>query len=457
MQELFDDPRKDLPQREVYSVSQLNHEARAVLEGTFPLIWVEGEISNLAKPSSGHLYFTLKDEAAAVRCAMFRQRNLRLGFTPENGMHVLARAQVSLYEGRGEFQLIVEHIEEAGDGALRRAFDMLKQRLAIEGLFDAERKKPLPALPRCIGVVTSPTGAAVRDILTVLKRRFPAIPVIVYPVPVQGTGSAAQIALAIRTASRRKDCDVLIVARGGGSLEDLWAFNEEIVARAIHACDLPVVTGIGHEIDVTIADFVADQRAATPSAAAELASPDQSEWLQQLVRQQQRLETRIHDRLGRKRQTLDWLERRLQQQHPGSRLRHQTQRLDELEQRLNHAQRVVFRHKHASLAEISARLHRHAPLHRLTQLKIHHANLEQRLHGALQLTLERSHQRLASMSRTLDAVSPLATLDRGYAIVSRLPQHTVLRAAHDAAPGDKVEARLAHGRLICSVEKVLDD
>jgi exodeoxyribonuclease VII large subunit len=291
----------------------------------------------------------------------------------------------------------------------------------------------------------------------VLKRRFPAIPVIIYPVPVQGTGSAAQIALAIRTASRRKDCEVLIVARGGGSLEDLWAFNEEVVARAIHACDLPVITGIGHEIDVTIADFVADQRAATPSAAAELASPDQSEWLQQFARLQQRLETRIHDRLERKRQALDWLERRLQQQHPGSRLRHQTQRLDELEQRLNHAQRVVFRHKHASLAEMSARLHRHAPLHRLTQLKIHHANLEQRLHGALQLTLERSHQRLASMSRALDTVSPLATLDRGYAIVSRLPQRTVLRTARDAAPGDKVEARVAHGRLVCSVETVLDD
>ncbi len=448
---------QELPQREIYSVSQLNYAARSVLEGSFPLIWVEGEISNLVKPASGHLYFTLKDETASVRCAMFRQRNLRLGFTPENGMQVLARAQVSLYEGRGEFQLIVEHIEEAGDGALRRAFDMLKQRLAAEGLFDAERKKPLPTLPRCIGVVTSPTGAAVRDILTVLKRRFPAIPVIVYPAQVQGTGSAAQIALAIRTASRRKDCDVLIVARGGGSLEDLWAFNEEAVARAIHACVLPVVTGIGHEIDFTIADFVADQRAATPSAAAELASPDQSEWLQQFVRQQQRLETRIHDRLDRKRQTLDWLERRLQQQHPGSRLRHQTQRLDELEQRLNHAQRVAFRHKHASLAEISARLHRHTPLHRLAQLQIHHANLEQRLHGALQLTLERSRQRLVAMSYALETVSPLATLGRGYAIVSRLPQHTVLRAARDAAPGDKIEAHLAHGRLICNVEKVLDD
>lgn len=448
---------QELPQREIYSVSQLNHAARSVLEGSFPLIWVEGEISNLVKPASGHLYFTLKDETASVRCAMFRQRNLRLGFTPENGMQILARAQVSLYEGRGEFQLIVEHIEEAGDGALRRAFDMLKQRLAAEGLFDAERKKPLPTLPRCIGVVTSPTGAAVRDILTVLRRRFPAIPVIIYPVQVQGTGAAAQIALAIRTASRRKDCDVLIVARGGGSLEDLWAFNEEAVARAIHACVLPVVTGIGHEIDFTIADFVADQRAATPSAAAELVSPDQSEWLQQFVRLQQRLETRIHDRLDRKRQTLDWLERRLQQQHPGSRLRHQTQRLDELEQRLNHTQRVIFRHKHASLAEISARLHRHIPLHRLAQLQIHHANLEQRLHGALQLTLERSRQRLIAMSCALETVSPLATLGRGYAIVSRLPQHTVLRAARDAAPGDKIEAHLAHGRLICNVEKVLDD
>lgn len=449
--------QEEPPQREVFTVSQLNRAARAVLEGSFPLIWVEGEISNLAKPSSGHLYFTLKDEVASVRCAMFRNRNLRLGFAPANGMHVLLRAQVSLYEGRGEFQLIAEHMEKAGAGALRRAFEALKQRLANEGLFDAAHKKPLPALPRRIGVVTSPSGAAIRDILTVLRRRFPAIPVIIYPTPVQGTGAAAQIAQAIRSASLRKECDVLIVARGGGSVEDLWSFNEEAVARAIHGCELPVVTGIGHEIDFTIADFVADRRAATPSAAAELVSPDQTEWLQQLARQQQRLTARIRDRLERGHQTLNWLERRLQQQHPGSRLRAQAQHLDELEGRLHQARRAVLRHKGVLLSELSAHLHRHIPLHRLTQLQIHHENLRQRLHDRLLLTLERKQQRLATASRALDAISPLATLGRGYAIVRKLPEQHVLRDARKAAPGDVVEARLARGRLICTVSQALDD
>ncbi|MDX1251995.1 MAG: exodeoxyribonuclease VII large subunit [Gammaproteobacteria bacterium] len=455
MQEPLEFWQEEPPRREILTVSQLNRAARAALEGSFPLIWVEGEISNLAKPSSGHLYFTLKDEAASVRCAMFRNRNLRLGFTPANGTHVVLRAQVSLYEGRGEFQLIAEHMEEAGAGALRRAFEALKQRLASEGLFDAAHKKPLPALPRRIGVVTSPSGAAIRDILTVLKRRFPSISVIIYPAQVQGTGAAAQIAQAIRTASRRKDCDVLIVARGGGSLEDLWAFNEEVVARAIHACELPVVTGIGHEIDFTIADFAADRRAATPSAAAELVSPDQAEWMQQLARQQQRLAARIRDRLERGRQALDWLERRLQQQHPGSRLRAQAQRLDELEGRLHQVRRGMLRHKRVLLSELSARLHRHIPLHRLTQLQIHHENLRQRLHAMLRLTLERKQQRLNAASRALDAVSPLATLGRGYAIVRTLPEQRVLRDAREATPGEAVEARLARGRLICTVSRIL--
>ena len=305
-----------MPQREVFSVARLNREARAILEGHFPLIWVEGELSNLARPSSGHLYFSLKDEQAQVRCAMFKPRNQLLGFKPDNGMQVLARARVSLYEGRGEFQLIIEHMEEAGDGALRRAFEQLKSKLAAEGLFDAAHKKPLPVLPRRIGVVTSPTGAAIRDILSVLKRRFPAIPVLVYPVPVQGQGAAEKIAGAIRLAAQHGECDVLIISRGGGSLEDLWAFNEEVVARAIYDCALPVVSGVGHEIDFTIADFVADHRAATPSAAAEMVSPDQADWLQQLRGFELRLTQLLRAMLGRNRQQLVWLEQRLQQQEP---------------------------------------------------------------------------------------------------------------------------------------------
>ena len=251
--------------RDIYTISRLNREVKSVLEGSFPLLWVEGEISNFAQPASGHWYFSLKDEAAQVRCAMFRGRNRQVGFCPENGMQVLIRARIGLYEARGEFQIIAEHMEEAGDGALRRAFEALKQRLAAEGLFDSAHKRAIPERPRCVGVITSPTGAAVHDILTTLRRRFPALPVVIYPVPVQGEGVAAQIADMLALAGRRADCDVLILARGGGSLEDLWAFNEEVVARAIHACPLPVVSGIGHEVDVTIADFVADQRAAAPS------------------------------------------------------------------------------------------------------------------------------------------------------------------------------------------------
>ncbi len=449
--------------RDVYSVSQLNHAARSILEGSFPLIWVEGEISNLAKPSSGHLYFTLKDEIASVRCAMFRQRNRLLSFTPENGAHALIRAQVSLYEGRGEFQLIAEHMEEAGDGALRRAFDALKQRLAAEGLFDAAHKKTLPVLPRCIGVVTSPTGAAIRDILSILQRRFPALPVIIYPVQVQGSGAVAQIAHAIRTASQRRDCDVLIVARGGGSLEDLWAFNDEAVARAIHACEIPVVSGIGHEIDFTIADFVADQRAATPSAAAELVSPDQLEITAVITRHHKRLAALTQNYITDTHKTLHWLIQRLQQRHPGQRLRTQMQHLDELEQRLHHTQRIMLRHKCSTLAALSSSLHRYTPLHRLAQLGIKQHHLAQRLHQALHLTMQRNQQQLMSASHALDTVSPLATLARGYAIIRTMPgipspaAPTVLRTARDVTPGDKIEVRLAQGRLSCLVEGVHND
>ena len=444
----------DAGKRDVYSVSQLNRAARSLLEGTFPLIWIEGEISNLAKPSSGHVYFTLKDEVASVRCAMFRQRNRLLSFTPENGAQVLIRAQVSLYEGRGEFQLIAEHMEAAGDGALHRAFDVLKQRLATEGLFDTAHKKILPTLPRCIGVVTSPTGAAIHDILSILQRRFPALPIIIYPVQVQGNGAPAQIARAIHLASQRHDCDVLIVARGGGSLEDLWAFNDEAVARAIYACDIPVVSAIGHEVDFTIADFVADQRAATPSAAAELVSPDQAEWLQQFARQHHRLAALIQNQVTGQQQRLRWLAQRLQQQHPGQRLRTQAQRLDELEQRLHHAQRVLLRHQRSNLAALSSRLYRHIPSHRLDQLRIKQHNLAQRMHQAMRLSLQRQQQRLMSAGRALDTVSPLATLARGYAIVRTVPLHTVLHATGDVAPGDQIDVRLAQGSMRCHVDEV---
>lgn len=438
--------------RDVYSVGRLNAEARALLEGAFPLIWVEGELSNVSRPASGHLYFTLKDSSAQVRCAMFRGNNRFLKFRPADGLQVLVRANLSLYEARGDYQLIVQSMEEAGDGALQRAFEALKQKLAAEGLFDTAHKVDLPALPRRIGVVTSPTGAAIRDILSVLRRRFPAIPVLIYPVPVQGTGAGAEIAAAIRAADRRRDCDVLIVARGGGSLEDLWAFNEETVARAIYDCGIPVVSGVGHEVDFTIADFVADRRAPTPSVAAEMVSPDQAEWLNQLRALDRELYTQVRRRLQRLDERLGWLGKRLQQQHPGQRLRQRAQRLDELDQRLRLALRTQLRRRRERLATLEARLQRHHPGPRLRHLHDLEAALARRLRTAVQTQLKASRQRLTALGRALDAVSPLATLERGYAIVTAADGH-VLHDAAQTRPGDRITARLARGRLHCTVDE----
>lgn len=437
-------------QREVLTVSQLNREARAVLEGNFPLLWIEGELSNVARPGSGHMYFTLKDEFAQVRCAMFRMRNMNLRFRPQNGMHVLMRARVGLYEPRGDYQLIVDHIEEAGDGALRRAFEALKKKLEAEGLFEAERKRPVPALPRSIGVVTSPSGAAIRDIISVLRRRFPAIPVIVYPVPVQGAGAGTHIAAAINRAGRAGDCDVLIVGRGGGSLEDLWPFNEEAVARAVFNSPVPVVSAVGHEIDFTISDFVADVRAPTPSAAAELLSPDRLELEARLAGLKNRLAQCTARQLDRQRRHLDWLQRRLK--HPGRRLEEIAQRLDELDRRMARALEHRVRHRRARLAELQARLGRHNPSHRLEQLQSRRAELDRRLRESVERMLERRRYQVATAARALDTVSPLATLSRGYAIVSR-DDGQIVRRHDEVKPGDSVETRLADGRLLCRVEE----
>jgi exodeoxyribonuclease VII large subunit len=413
---------------------------------------VEGEISNLARPASGHLYFSLKDAASQVRCAMFRGKNMRLAFTPKNGMQVLTRARVGLYEGRGEFQLIVDYMEESGEGALRRAFEQLKQKLATEGLFAEEHKQPVPPVARCIGVITSPSGAAIRDILNVHRRRFPAIPLIIYPTAVQGDGAAQQIADAIVKANQRKECDVLIVSRGGGSLEDLWAFNEEVVARAIYNSALPVVTGVGHEIDFTIADFVADQRAPTPSAAIELLTPDQSEWRQQLNQIHNRLHAQINRVLKQQRQSVQWLEKRLQQQHPQQRLLQHSQRIDELEQRLSRSYRAMLRTREITLATLASRLQRRSPEQQLLRLQARHAQLKSRLASALARQLETRRQRLAMAGRTLDTVSPLATLGRGYALVTR-PDGTLVRDASTVKAGEQVTARVQHGRLYCTVNK----
>ncbi|MCS6946745.1 MAG: exodeoxyribonuclease VII large subunit, partial [Steroidobacteraceae bacterium] len=325
------------PERDIYSVSRLNREVNLLLQSGFPVIWVAGELSNLSRPGSGHWYFTLKDRDAQVRCAMFRQRNISVRFKPADGQQVLARARVGLYEPRGDYQLIVEHLEETGVGALQREFERLRDRLAAEGLFSEDIKRPLPAVPRCIGVITSPSGAAIRDILQVLGRRFPLAPVIVYPVPVQGAAAAPAIVQALQTAGRRAECDVLILARGGGSLEDLWAFNDERVARAIRAVPLPVVTGIGHEVDFTIADFAADLRAPTPTAAAQRVVPDWRDLDAQLAALRGRIGRALRRQLREFAQLLGQIHKRLQRSHPGVRLLQHMQRLDELQVRLQRA------------------------------------------------------------------------------------------------------------------------
>jgi exodeoxyribonuclease VII large subunit len=451
-------PNHTLPateqRREIYSVSRLNREARALLEGNFPLLWLEGEISNLTRPRSGHLYFTLKDEFAQVRCAMFRMRATNLAFSPRDGSLVQARVRVSLYEPRGDYQLVVDHMEEAGDGALRRAFDELKQRLQLEGLFEEGRKRPLPTLPRTIGVVTSPSGAAIRDILTVLRRRFPAIRVVLYPVAVQGEGAGREIAEAIRLAGQRAECEVLIVGRGGGSLEDLWAFNEEVVARAIHDSPIPVVSAVGHEIDFSIADFVADMRAATPSAAAELLSPD-ADQLQIKVRAlQQRMQQAVRREQLQQRRQLEGVSKRLR--HPGQRLQQIAQRLDELEWRLGHAWRNQLRHHQAHLATLHSRLQRHAPQAQLQRLQARKQSLQARLQHAMQERLTLGHTRLGLQARTLEAVSPLATLHRGYAIITREADGILIEQNKQVEPGARIRARLATGELLCRVEERID-
>jgi exodeoxyribonuclease VII large subunit len=445
-----------LPQRDVFTVSRLVRETRAVLEGSFPMLWLEGEISNYSRPSSGHMYFSLKDEAAQVRCAMFRTRNMQLRFTPGNGMHVMVRARVTMYEPRGEFQIVVEQMEEAGLGVLQRAFEALKNRLGQEGLFDAAHKRPLPTTPQHLGVITSATGAAIRDILSVLKRRYPVLPVMIYPVAVQGEGAGREIAEAIKLANQRNECDVLIVGRGGGSLEDLWAFNEEVVARAIYNSEIPIISAVGHEIDFTIADFVADLRAPTPSAAAELVTPDMGELQQQLMRQRQRLLSLIRATLQQSQQQLVWLSRRLQQQHPGQQLQHKAQRLDELELRLMQNINVQLRHQDHRLQQLTTRLHHNSPSYRLQQLHTRYEHLQQRLHRALRLALAQKQQQLAATSRALNNISPLATLERGYAIVQQLPEQHVVRDAATVKAGDKIQARLSRGVLVCTVDEVIN-
>jgi exodeoxyribonuclease VII large subunit len=441
-------PRSD---RDIYSVSRLNREVKMLLERGFGTLWLEAEISNLARPSSGHWYFSLKDSGAQVRCCMFRQRNMLCTFAVKDGQKVLVRARIGLYEPRGEFQLVIEHMEDAGFGALQRQFEQLAARLSAEGLFSAERKRPLPTLPKRIGVITSPSGAAVRDILHVLARRFAAIPVLIYPVAVQGASATGEICAAIAAAGARAECDVLILARGGGSLEDLWAFNQEALARAMVASPIPIITGIGHEIDFTIADFAADMRAPTPSAAAEIVVPDCEEWLASLGRSAARLRRALLRSMQSRGERLRWLMGRAALVSPVARLAQQSQRLDELEQRLTRSMQRLLSERRSALSERRGALWQASPIARVQGAIARHAFLITRLRAAALENLRRAGERLVPLVRTLNAVSPLATLQRGYAIV--LSEGRILRDAADVAPGSIIEARLAQGTVRAKVEK----
>lgn len=439
-------------ERSILTPSQLNALARSLLEDTFPLVEIEGEICNLSRPASGHLYLALKDRHAQVRCALFKPKSQWLRFKPADGMQVLGRGRVTLYEPRGEYQLILEHLEPAGEGALRRAFEELKARLAAEGLFDSARKRPLPASIHRLGVLSSPSGAAIHDVLTVIARRFPLLPVELLPVPVQGKEAAAQIRAMLQRADASGRYDVLLLTRGGGSLEDLASFNDESLARAIVACRTPVVCAVGHEIDFSIADFVADLRAATPSAAAELLTPDAAELRSQLLALQRRLQRQLERLRERQMQRLDGLFTRLNAQRPLARLARDRERARSLLRRIQFLQRSRLRLVRQHLDRLAARLRNQHPRRPLIEQQREMRLARARLQATLAASLRNRTLQLAALGRALETMSPLATLSRGYAILRH--DGRVLHSVRDAHPGQTVEAQLQDGRLQLDIRAV---
>ncbi|ASN01072.1 exodeoxyribonuclease VII large subunit [Xanthomonas citri pv. malvacearum] len=435
---------------QILTPSQLNSLARDLLEGGFPLVWVEAELSSVTRPASGHLYFTLKDARAQIRCAMFKPKSTWLKFQPREGLRVLARGRLTLYEARGDYQLVLDHMEEAGEGALRRAFDELRARLAAEGLFDAERKQALPAHVQRLAVITSPSGAAVRDVLSVLARRFPLLEVDLLPSLVQGDSAAAQITSLLQRADASRRYDVILITRGGGSLEDLWAFNDERLARAIAAAQTPVVSAVGHETDFSLSDFVADVRAPTPSVAAELLVPDQRELVARVRRAQARMTQLQQHALGNAMQRADRLALRLRAQSPQARLQLLHRRQEDAGRQLRARMMHVLERLQARVQRGQAQLQSHNP-------QRHLAGLQQRLRAlhpqaAMQRRLQHDQLQLRSIARSLEAVSPLATVARGYAIVTRPADGSVVRSAAEVVTGERLRAQLADGSIEVRVE-----
>ncbi|MCF7483890.1 exodeoxyribonuclease VII large subunit [Vibrio sp. J1-1] len=434
----------------IFTVSRLNAEVRLLLENEMGIVWLVGEISNFSAPVSGHWYLTLKDSRAQVKCAMFRGNNRRVTFKPANGNQVLVKARLSLYEPRGDYQLIIESMQPEGDGRLQQEFEALKMKLAAEGLFAQTNKQILPEHPKRVGVITSKTGAALYDILDVLKRRDPSLPIVIYPTMVQGEEAAIQIAQAIGRANSRNECDVLIVGRGGGSLEDLWCFNNEILARTISASQIPIISAVGHEVDVTIADFVADVRAPTPSAAAELVSRDNSHKDQALVTRQHKLASALRYYLAQQKQQAAQLLHRLERQHPSYQLQRQSQQLDELDLRLRRAMQRFIDTRQQAIERKHHRLQLNSPVRHLAQQKSRLERVEQKLLDAMDRKLLTVRHQLAMAAEKLEAVSPLATLKRGYSI-TQTEQGKVITQAEDVKTGDRLVTRLANGEIRSTV------
>lgn len=449
----MNDPIADNKEIKIISVTELNKLAKSLLENGIPKLWIEGEISNLAKPASGHIYFSLKDETSQIRCAWFKQRQSINANDISNGMKMLALGKISLYQPRGEYQFIIEKMETAGEGDLKRKYEELKQKLFNEGLFDRERKLEIPKLPKKIGVITSPSGAAIRDVLSILKRRFPLLPIVIFPITVQGDNAAPDIENALKNANLRADCDVLILTRGGGSLEDLWAFNEEIVARAIHVSKIPIISAIGHETDTTIADFVSDVRAPTPSGAAEIVTPDQNELLKLIKTLFGRIEHETNQYINSKYQSMDWLNKRLSQSNPIMTVRKQIEISDNLRKLLfSSIGRNLSIHSKA-VDSLKFRLNSSSPKLEIQKAISHLSEMQLKITTSTKSSVTKLNSQLTALGKTLDSLSPLKTLDRGYAVARDSKTKKIISNSEKVSINSQIDIKLAKGEIAAKVIK----
>ena len=449
----MNDPIADNKEIKIISVTELNKLAKSLLENGIPKLWIEGEISNLAKPASGHIYFSLKDETSQIRCAWFKQRQSINANDISNGMKMLALGKISLYQPRGEYQFIIEKMETAGEGDLKRKYEELKQKLFNEGLFDRERKLEIPKLPKKIGVITSPSGAAIRDVLSILKRRFPLLPIVIFPITVQGDNAAPDIENALKNANLRADCDVLILTRGGGSLEDLWAFNEEIVARAIHVSKIPIISAIGHETDTTIADFVSDVRAPTPSGAAEIVTPDQSELLNLLETTSRRIEHETNQYINSKSQSMDWLSKRLSQSNPIMTVRKQIEISGNLRKLLFSSIGHNLSIHSKAVDGLKFKLNSSSPKLEIQKAISHLSEMQLKITTSTKSSVTKLNSQLTALGKTLDSLSPLKTLDRGYAVARDSKTKKIISNSEKVSINSQIDIKLAKGEIAAKVIK----